>query len=65
MRESLIEAGLYVSVRGHIGVLSGHSVNVDGSEHTSYGVDFEADSPRNGTVTWWCTADELEQVRGV
>lgn len=63
MRESLIEAGLYVTVNGNIGVISGRSS--DSEVDTRYAVEFKAHNPANGTITWWCTADEMEQVRGV
>jgi len=64
MRGSDIEVGMYVKVKGHIGVVK--RCNIEGfcGDKMGYRVEFTGDGGL-ATVDWWVTHDEIEQVRGV
>ena len=64
MRALDIKEGLYVTCKGHIGVVK--KCNVEGfcGDKMGYCVQFTGDGGL-ATVDWWVTADQLEPVRGV
>ena len=64
MRDSDITKGLYVKVKGHVGIVK--KCNIEGfcGDKTVYLVEFTGDGEL-ATVSWWVTASEIEQIRGV
>lgn len=64
MRKSDIHKGLYVRVKGSIGIVK--KVNPEGfcGDGIGYLVEFTGKDGIS-SVSWWCKAEELSEVRGV
>ena len=64
MKKSDIHKGLYVRVKGSVGVVRKVKDKGFCDDGMGYLVEFTGEDGVS-SVSWWCKADELSEVRGV